>query len=243
MTKILIGLTAAARSGKDTAADYLIEEQAFIKYSFASPIKDFFDSLFNWGMEHREGQYKEVETLSPVIHEHELLSCLMTTFPKLDLALTFKVFNLVFNKYQRNYQASMPDGYATYQYDISPRVAYQLLGTEFGRSLAETLWLDLAKQRWELIRVGAVDPDCTGLIIPDVRFQNEADWIREAGGHLIHIQRGTKEAVASHASEGGVNMDARDYRLDNNGTVEELFSSARAIVHRTKELAALGLKR
>jgi hypothetical protein len=37
----LIGLTGRARSGKDTAADYLVRRYGFVKHSFAAPIREF----------------------------------------------------------------------------------------------------------------------------------------------------------------------------------------------------------
>lgn len=37
----LIGLTGVARSGKDTAADFLVREYGFVKHSFAAPIREF----------------------------------------------------------------------------------------------------------------------------------------------------------------------------------------------------------
>lgn len=235
--KQLIGLAAAARSGKDTVADYLVENMGYVKYSLASPIKDFFDSLFNWGMEYREGEFKDVECQSPTIHEHELMACLITFFPQYELSLLFEKFNAVFDQFQSHYVSSPVDGMAMYHYDMSPRVAYQLFGTEFGRSLSETIWLDLAANKFDQICCEA-NPEVGGMVIPDIRFQNEVDFIRNNGGHLIHISRDTKQEVASHASEGGIDIHAQDYRIDNNGTYQQLFQSVRAIIHSTNELSA-----
>jgi hypothetical protein len=44
----LIGITGAAGSGKDTAADRLVSAHAFRKVSFAGPLKDGLCAMFNW---------------------------------------------------------------------------------------------------------------------------------------------------------------------------------------------------
>lgn len=44
----LVGLTGAAGSGKDTAADYLVAHHAWRKVSFAQPLKDGLCAMFGW---------------------------------------------------------------------------------------------------------------------------------------------------------------------------------------------------
>ena len=81
----------------------------------------------------------------------------------------------------------------------SPRRLMQTLGTEWGRELINPeLWLILAKQR--LINFGP------GMIVADVRFENEAAWIRSQGGRIIHIERPDVRTVAAHVSESGVEL-------------------------------------
>lgn len=41
----LIGLTGYARSGKDTAADYMVREHGYVKMSFAAPLKGMLITL------------------------------------------------------------------------------------------------------------------------------------------------------------------------------------------------------
>ena len=62
----------------------------------------------------------------------------------------------------------------------------------------------------------------TPLIITDVRFENEADWIRKNGGHVIHLTRGEAPAVREHASEAGVTMGDGDYAYQNDGSLPDL---------------------
>lgn len=56
---MIIGLTGKARSGKDTAAEYLAQ-YGFEHYWFSKPMKDACASIFGWGDEHLYGDLKEV---------------------------------------------------------------------------------------------------------------------------------------------------------------------------------------
>lgn len=105
----------------------------------------------------------------------------------------------------------------------SPRRIMQTLGTEWGRQMINpNLWLILAQQR--LLRHGA------GMIIPDVRFPNEADWVRKHGGLLIHLHRPNIEEVEAHVSENGVERAPSDALLFNTGTLEELQTAVRGLI-------------
>lgn len=106
---------------------------------------------------------------------------------------------------------------------VSPRRMMQTLGTEWGRNLINPdLWLVMAHQR--LLRNGP------GMVISDVRFENEAAWIRKHGGRIIHVIRSEAKAVEAHASEDGIEMQDTDARLFNSGTLEELQLSVRELL-------------
>lgn len=107
---------------------------------------------------------------------------------------------------------------------FKPRVAMQTLGTEWGRALREDLWVHMAQVKFD-------SPFVTGMIVSDVRFENEADFIRRNNGLLIHIHR-PGEAIAdnSHVSENGVEFKAGDAWVDNNSTIEEFKLKLERIV-------------
>lgn len=106
---------------------------------------------------------------------------------------------------------------------VSPRRMMQTLGTEWGRQLINPdLWLIMAHQR--LLQSGP------GMIVSDVRFNNEADWVRRQGGLIIHVFRPDAETVEPHSSEQGVALHDSDVRLFNSGTLEELQSCVRELL-------------
>jgi len=58
------------------------------------------------------------------------------------------------------------------------------------------------------------------VFVTDVRFQNEADWIRERGGQIIRIIRSGHESSDSHISETGVESIAADLYVTAKDAVE-----------------------
>lgn len=97
----------------------------------------------------------------------------------------------------------------------SPRQLLQTLGTEWGRQLvAPNVWIVLAHDQYR-----ARGP---GMVITDVRFENEARWVRKNKGLVIHISRKDAAPVAAHSSEGGVIMADDDVIIYNDDSLEEL---------------------
>ena len=109
---------------------------------------------------------------------------------------------------------------------FSPRHAYQTLGTEWGREqLRGDLWIKRAEMVYR--NVG-------NLIISDVRFENEAEFIFREGGYLIQIDRPNQKNIElnTHVSEAGVYHMLRpeDFVLINDGSIPELRESVNQIM-------------
>lgn len=121
----------------------------------------------------------------------------------------------------------------------SPRELMQLLGTEWGRDLVHPqLWLLLAEQNLQLL--AEHDQAMKGVVIRDVRFDNEAAWVRSKGGVILHITRPDAAAVASHSSEAGIARCSSDFALANEGTLDELYDKLDSFIsslHRIRRAA------
>lgn len=110
----------------------------------------------------------------------------------------------------------------------SPRELLQLLGTEFGRNMIrDDLWVRRAMQEV----AGSTEAGC---VITDVRFDNEAEAIREAGGFVIEIVRPGMACLtataASHSSERGISREHIILTLTNSGTIDDLNASVDAAI-------------
>lgn len=173
MKPFLIGLTGRARSGKDTAANYLAAQFGLLVYALASPLKLALLDMLNLPGSALEGPAKE------------------QPLPWLGK---------------------------------SPRELMQLLGTEWGRNLVHPqLWLMLADMN--LSNHLEAMPQAQGFVISDVRFDNEADWIRAKGGAVVHLHRQDAAEVAAHSSESGITPGAHDLFITNDGSLNDLYQT------------------
>jgi hypothetical protein len=134
----------------------------------------------------------------------------------------------------------------------TPRKIGQFVGTEMFRQHAADLysdfsfadtsrshWINLLEARLTGISAppegeGFYEPgDC--VVISDVRFQDEADWIWNNGGHIIHIGRPGYEGkvgIPGHASESGItNWKPYHYAfIVNDSSLEVLYAQLTLIL-------------
>ena len=93
------------------------------------------------------------------------------------------------------------------KYDITPRVVLQRVGTDcMRRGLDENIWSLLVKKT-------VIDNPEENFIVPDVRFYNERDMIRNLGGQVWRIKKGQDPEWVTHAIS--------DNRYDTNWMQEE----------------------
>ena len=101
---------------------------------------------------------------------------------------------------------------------VSHRYLWQTIGTEWGRNI-------INKDIWLL----CLNASKNNIVIPDIRFTNEADYIRKSGGKLIHVIRPDNEQAEGrgHESENGVSVSERDIVIYNDRTLEDYKQEAR----------------
>lgn len=98
----------------------------------------------------------------------------------------------------------------------SPRYLAQTLGTEWGRKLVHNkIWIKLALEEADRYNKA---------IITDVRFDNEAQAIRDHGGVVIQVLRPGHEATehTAHSSESGVDPDLIGRTIMNDRRLKDL---------------------
>lgn len=100
---------------------------------------------------------------------------------------------------------------------VTTRYALQTLGTDWGRNFIHPdLWVDIFKRRIQSF------PFTKDIICDDVRFQNEAEAIRDLGGKVIRIHR---EQISrnEHISEKEIDLIQEDARIVNDGTFDQML--------------------
>jgi hypothetical protein len=137
-----------------------------------------------------------------------------------------------------------PDVYWSEKFnkEFSPRLALQLMGTEAGRNVFHTdVWVISLLNR-------AKGKD---VVVTDVRFQNEIDYIQKNGGIIIRVKRGEEPEwydLAKDANEGfssavmgmkdkGIHQSEWDwvgsefdYVIENNGTISDLGNKVNEVL-------------
>ena len=76
-------------------------------------------------------------------------------------------------------------------------------------------WVDALDRRWR----AAGSPD---VVVTDVRYPNEAAWVKDRGGMVIRVDRPGIGPVNGHESETLVGAIAADATVVNDGTEAEL---------------------
>jgi hypothetical protein len=100
----------------------------------------------------------------------------------------------------------------------SYRELAQTLGTEWGRSLDPNLWIKIADSKLDQALVRG-----DNVVITDVRFENEMDWLHRRGGTMVRITRDGVNDIRPHVSEHGWRYIACEHELNNNGSKATLF--------------------
>ena len=209
---MIVGFVGFIGSGKDTAADYLVNFHGYRRDSFANTLKDAVAAVFGWDRVLLEGRTKEArewrEQVDPWWAE------------RLD----------------------MPT--------LTPRWVLQYWGTEVCRkAFHDDIWIASLENK---LRNSKDD-----VVISDCRFPNEIQSIRNAGGKIVWVKRGEMpewyewalsvnrgeygnltwagskhrlEKAGIHASETAWVGTKFDYELENNSSIDELYSKVRNLV-------------
>lgn len=98
-------------------------------------------------------------------------------------------------------------------YGVTPRHMMQTLGTEWGRNLIDG---DIWVKAFARLNAGKC------VIVPDIRFENEAALVREHGV-LIHLV-GRGGIKGNHVSEKPINFKEGDIVIDNSRDLAWLYS-------------------
>lgn len=114
------------------------------------------------------------------------------------------------------------------RWGISPRQALTLLGTEFGqfmlcekypqfkKSTGRRLWVKRALCNYK---------QGDKLVISDLRFPHEEEYIRELGGKIIKVERPGYPVNLDHESERCVLLVKSDFLIKNDRTLDEMHDN------------------
>ena len=213
----IIGVSGQAGSGKDTVSDRLIEVHSFVRVALADPIKRFGYHVFHFTSSQLWGPSQLRNAVDPKYFDHspEWERAMVRLEGYADMFVS-DVLNISVRQAE-NHAAKralvrwffwLKEAHPS----LSPRIMLQTLGTEWGRNeVDQNIWIDYllrtAKtllhedgnvKRWSYDPlygpVTADDEHIRGVVISDVRFENEFQAIRREGGSVIRILRPDTDA-------------------------------------------------
>lgn len=227
---MIISISGVAGSGKDTVADFLIEEVFGVdRVSLADPMKRICRDVYDFSEEQLWGP-SEMRNKPDMRYPRPCKEC--------------------GGKGDRVYEDMPPGSPALHPCMVchgkpftylTPREALQKLGTEWARHCYEDTWVQLAIRtankllkesgytysQAQGLRATTQAVQSEGVVIPDVRFRNEIKCIKEAGGVVFRVRRDSSldGGAAQHVSEteqAGIPDSVFDLVIDNQGTLDDL---------------------
>lgn len=220
---MIIVLAGAMGSGKDTIGDILVKNHGFQKLAFADPLKKmaklafpaFSDEDLYGPSSKRAAQYQQYPFSGICLH------CgVVCDDAKNDPAEAY---------WSEGYRYHCEPCEMNYTEFVSPRMALQSLGTEWGRRLSPDVWVDAAFEYIKMHPKTIMLPrgyDAGDWVITDCRFKNEVDGSKKNGGIVVRLTRNMDEMTTSHASEAelrSIPLSEFDAVIDNaNIKLEEL---------------------
>jgi predicted kinase len=217
----IILLCGESGSGKDTIAGLLAKNHRTQAIAFADPMKRFAMSVFGFTEEQLWGPSEARNQIDTRFADHEVCNTVLYRIeeatPK---SSVYKDLRVGSNLQHRSLQswASRLLKEAQEQGGLSARKMLQLLGTEWGRRISPSMWVDQALDAAEeILHYGRTYHRTTGLsdetgqapdfvCISDGRFRNEILTMRTLGAQVWKIRSSVNTntavaGIAGHASE------------------------------------------
>lgn len=190
---MIIGISGKAQAGKDTVCKMITYTIWY--YTFSQRLKPF-------GIDH----YKECITyyntlLNNIGYQH-------TSFAKALKSCLSVILNKDLDKFEN---ISFKNSRIDWLNNMTVRELLQKFGTAIRNEVCDDFWVKVCLKN--------CTEDC---IISDVRFESEAEGIRDINGIIIRINRDGAGA-GNHISEIALDNYSFDYIIDNNGTEEDLL--------------------
>lgn len=205
---MIFAIAGSIGSGKNTAAEYLSNFYDFRHESFAASVKDAISVIFGWDRQLLEGYTKE----------------------------------------SREWREQKDEWWSKrLSMHITPRIVMQTWGTELGRNtFHQDIWVASLENKIRNYK--------DNIVISDCRFLNEFNMIQKSGGKIIKVNKGLDPIWKQHAIDAfnGSDFDKEilmntygihesdwtlyglkfDYEIDNNGSIQELYSKIDTIVNK-----------
>ena len=116
---------------------------------------------------------------------------------------------------------------------VTPRELLQFLGTELLRNQLYDIMPHIGNAIWiQRLEKTLIDNPNINYVIPDIRFQNELDMLRNHSAIIIKVYRSNILNTDLHISETGVdNITGFDKLVLNDSTIDALYKKVTHIIN------------
>jgi deoxynucleotide monophosphate kinase-like protein len=220
----VIAISGWKGSGKDTAANYLIEKKNYLRVAFADPLKDMVATTYNIPRSSLDDpKVKEV-----ALEQYPVL-------PSDPYALNvckfmFKEFRTLGGHPPMEYHIDASGAFLgvlgrhVEQLYWTPR-SLAILEGSIKRTVTSQYWVQAAIAKVDRIKSADVPGDvCYGFVISDLRYVSEVTQLRQAFGKdlvTVRINR-FDDLQSTDPSERNLDNYQFDVVIDNKGTIEDL---------------------
>jgi hypothetical protein len=239
---MLILLSGTKNSGKSLCTAFLAE-RGWHSFSFAKALKDLIAKVYELSTEERklldgltpkarEWKEQKNQKFTPLNHESS-----WTPIVLLEVLEELFFYDTKFDLFSTCIQLELLLQDHLYPFNLSPREALQIIGTDIFRTISEDVWIDQIDLTYldtfgnDIPSPSTLLTENQNVIISDCRFENEFYWAKELGGHLIFIDRSTNTQTDHHVSENLHQLKSlADSILINNGSVQDLKANLFSIL-------------
>nr|QBK89033.1 MAG: uncharacterized protein LCMiAC02_01260 [Mimivirus LCMiAC02] len=227
----LIGFLARKHHGKNTAGDYLVKNYNFTEMAFATQLKEGIKAIYGLSDDQLYGDKKETIDKFWNVTPRTLMQWLGTdVFRKKDKdfwvkTLERKYLNFVGEK-QRSYPMEGLQSKPTYLNFVGEKQrSYPMEGLQ-----SKPTYLNFVGEK-QRQNTNKTEINRANVVITDVRFQNEVDFIHKYNGIVIKIHRESINDTSTHIAEKGIdNIEDYDFLISNDGTIKDLHNNIQKII-------------
>lgn len=222
----LIAIVGKKRSGKDTAANYVLDKNG-VKHQLAGPIKDSLtyawfqqaakDDIADLYEDDWEGNGAYDREKPLIINNGQANNILRlalqyceSTYAKFPVHPLGKALEALDNLTLNNTEC------------WTMRRFMQTLGTDIVCTHIDSMyWIKIFACNY----VDLLYSENDYYVVPDVRQQNELDTLRAMGATILHVVREDSDQVKdTHITEAGLPISPGDIVIENDGSLNDLYS-------------------
>jgi hypothetical protein len=101
-----------------------------------------------------------------------------------------------------------------------------VFGDDFWMKHVDLKWRSIQMHRTTMVMGSPDKPVHSGMVLADIRYQNEVEWVKERGGTVIFVVRDNapKSSDTGHVVDAGLPIGLADLVIYNNGTIDEFYA-------------------